>query len=147
MIHELMAYVLFILILIELLLFHDSLKELFQQGNFNEENSVLLIVLFSQILLLFCFFTENKTYSEIPHIIYGIFIVYGGLFAKSKLLIFLNIMVITITILLRHYNSGCPLHEFEEQKKSFIPDMLHKNIDFKYIFPFLLIVSVFRFIQ
>lgn len=147
MIHEIIAYVLFILILVELILFNNSLTELVKHKKWNEENIVLLIVLFSEILLLFCLFIENKIYSEIPHMIYGVFIVYGGLFAKSKLVIFLNIILITITILLRHYNGGCPLHEFEQQKKSFIPDILHKNIDFKYIFPFLLITSVIKFIS
>ena len=117
--------------------------------NILDVNISLLGILISLLLLFF----ENTKIIDIAHFLYCVVYLFTvAFFSSNKFLLSLNVLMIAAIIFSRYYFKECILNKKQNNKGFFVDlnDFVKKYIkilDWNYIFPILMIVSLIRFIE
>ena len=113
-------------------------------------NWYVLVYIFFILMFQYAIVSGNKKYLELPHLWMVIALIVTSILFYDKRVLFINIILLFLTIISRLIYKDCPVDMAGDQNKTFIPEFLVKNIvyfNFTVIYFTLLVVNMYKFIK
>jgi hypothetical protein len=113
----------------------------------------VIIYIIATITFKYALFKGNKTLLEIPHLFMNLSVIFTSLFILDERILYINIVLLTLTVFSRLYYNGCAINMVGNKEKTFIPDFLNNllsyierktNINWTHIYSLLLIVNIYK---
>jgi len=83
---------------------------------------------------------------DIGHFLYSVYLILVAIFSNNITILTLNILMLIIIITSRKIYNGCLLSQFQKREGYFVNLNNNMNLDWNYIFPIILSVSLLRLI-
>ncbi len=98
------------------------------------------------IIILISLAYNKTSLLDIGHFMYcGLYLPISSIFSKNKPILMLNIIMLITIILSRYYYKGCLMSKVQKNK-GYFTELNHScNLDWWYIFPFLLAISIYNY--
>ena len=113
-------------------------------------NWYVLVYIFFIVMFQYAIVSGNKKYLELPHLWMVVALIVTSILFYDKRVLFINIVLLILTILSRLIYKDCPVDMAGNDSKTFIPEFLVKNIvyfNFTVIYFLLLVLNMYKIIK
>lgn len=120
------------------------IKENLVKKGIDKSLSIGAIILSNIILVSLLY--NNTPLLDVGHFMYcGLYLPIASIFSKNKPILMLNIIMLITIILSRYYYKGCLMSKIQKDK-GYFTELNHSfNLNWWYIFPLLLAISIYNY--